>query len=513
MQAYLQQKYYQSGETTNGDTFQWKFDGTNIVGATNSTLTLTNYQTTEAGTYTVTVTDLVGSTTSSNAVLTTLDRTTVEVVNTSTAGGGTVVVPIDLIAQGTESGVGLSLDFDPSVLTFTGAVLGSGASGGALLVNTNQAASGHLDLEMALPTGTFSVGVQDVFDVSFQVAFLTNATSTSLTFGGGQVSDSQANPVPAVFLPGTVAIAPAPIAGDVSPRPNGDEVVNIDDWVQEGRFVAGLDIVSNGTEYQRADCAPRGAPSGGPITTADWMQVGRYAVGLDPVTLASGPTSPVTLLKDSALPSKDDVSRPMTLVPLSQGTPTSSVAVELTAQGNEGALQFSVTFNPAMVQFVSAGLGSGASGAVLIQNTGQAASGNLGFVVGFLAPATFASGTQQIVKLNFAPVGYSNNMAVAFGDTPVPRQLVDANSEVLQATYANATLAVSGLAWPPMSISQSGRSVVLSWPSSGTAFGVQSAPSLEGPWSNVAATPATIGNSVVITSPVTNNTVYYRLKY
>ncbi len=52
--------------------YQWQFDGTNIDGATNSILSLTNAQPSDAGFYSVTVTNLLGSMTSSNAVLTLL---------------------------------------------------------------------------------------------------------------------------------------------------------------------------------------------------------------------------------------------------------------------------------------------------------------------------------------------------------------------------------------------------------------------------------------------------------
>ena len=55
--------------------YQWNFDGTNIVGRTNTTLTLTNVQVSQAGNYAVLVTNLSGSTLSSNALLTvTLDH-------------------------------------------------------------------------------------------------------------------------------------------------------------------------------------------------------------------------------------------------------------------------------------------------------------------------------------------------------------------------------------------------------------------------------------------------------
>jgi hypothetical protein len=66
--SYLEQKYYQSVSSGNL-AYQWQFNGTNIANATNATLTLTNVQITNDGVYTVTVSNVVGVTTSSNAVL------------------------------------------------------------------------------------------------------------------------------------------------------------------------------------------------------------------------------------------------------------------------------------------------------------------------------------------------------------------------------------------------------------------------------------------------------------
>jgi outer membrane protein assembly factor BamB len=50
-------------------TYQWNFNGTNLPGATNASLTLTNLQYTQAGNYAVLVTNAFGAVTSSNAVL------------------------------------------------------------------------------------------------------------------------------------------------------------------------------------------------------------------------------------------------------------------------------------------------------------------------------------------------------------------------------------------------------------------------------------------------------------
>ena len=53
--------------------YQWRYNGTNLAGATTTALTLTNVQVAQAGTYTVQVTNASGSILSSNAVLTVLD--------------------------------------------------------------------------------------------------------------------------------------------------------------------------------------------------------------------------------------------------------------------------------------------------------------------------------------------------------------------------------------------------------------------------------------------------------
>jgi uncharacterized repeat protein (TIGR01451 family) len=53
--------------------YQWRFNGGNLAGALASTLTLTNVQQAQAGTYSVLVTNNYGSVVSSNAVLTVLD--------------------------------------------------------------------------------------------------------------------------------------------------------------------------------------------------------------------------------------------------------------------------------------------------------------------------------------------------------------------------------------------------------------------------------------------------------
>ena len=75
-----------------------------------------------------------------------------------------------------------------------------------------------------------------------------------------------------------------------SPRPNGNGAVDLVDYVQLGRFAAGLDQVTAGSEFQKADCAPRSTLGNGSVGLDDYVQAGRYAAGLDPATAAGGPT-------------------------------------------------------------------------------------------------------------------------------------------------------------------------------------------------------------------------------
>ncbi len=61
--------------------------------------------------------------------------------------------------------------------TFTGVTLGSGASGAFMFANTNQAASGRIGFDVAFFGSAFSSGTNEVVDVTFQAALLTNTVA------------------------------------------------------------------------------------------------------------------------------------------------------------------------------------------------------------------------------------------------------------------------------------------------------------------------------------------------
>ena len=509
--------------------FQWQFDGTNISGATDESLVLTNAQPANAGSYTLVVSNPYGTNTSASAALTFISA--LQVVSGTVAGPGVVTVPttsvpvtvpVNLLATGSEFGVLFNVDYDTTLLTYTGATLGSGAQGG---VNGNQ--PGQLGVILESASGSaFAAGTQQVVQLTFQAVLVRSNTTTTLSFGSQPtvpgISDVNGNPIPATFVAGSLAITPVPLEGHVALTGNEGNSVGITDWVQEGRFAAGLDqeyILTNAAEFQQADCAPRATLGDGScINVADWVQVGRYALGLDPPTAAGGPTNEQAQTGSvkaggpkAAKAAPQTGSRTISIVPVTTGATTDTVAVQMASQGNESSLQFGVAFDPTALSFVSATTGSGASGARLISNSNNIAAGQLGIVVGLMPPMTFAAGSQQLVKLAFKSISYSNTTSVAFSDTPIARQLVDASASTLSAAYQNTSFQIAGQSWPTLDVTQTASNVILSWPYSPTILGAQWTTNLGANWTNTGGTPVTNGDTLMLTLPAPTNATLYRL--
>jgi uncharacterized protein (TIGR03437 family) len=249
----------------------------------------------------------------------------------------------------------------------------------------------------------------------------------------------------------TVAAAPAPgFEADVAPRPNGNNgQVTVADWVQTGRFAAGFDTPALGSEFQRADCAPRDTRGNGSITISDWVQAGRYAAGLDPIVAAGGPTAPTQLqiadcgLRIDCASAAAQQARAIrvasaTLPRGQQG----ALSIEMDAQGNENALGFSLSFDPAQLSFVSAVLGADANGASFNINSFQAANGKLGFALALPAGQTLAAGQRRLFTLTFTAVSSAagNTAQLTFGDQPVTREVVNPNAEILTTNFAVGTI-------------------------------------------------------------------------
>jgi hypothetical protein len=512
--------------------YQWDFNGSPISGQTGASLILTNVQKSQAGIYSVVVSNSFGSVLSSNATLAVnFPPAEILIGSNSVAAGGVVTFPIMIVANGNENALGFSLNFSPALLTYANISLGSGAAGATLIANANQVTSGVLGVLLALPPDTtLAPGTQELAEVTFTAAAVAGGANAQLAFGDQptrrELSDVQANPLLASYGSGSVSIAPADFEGDLTPRPNGDKVVSVTDWVLAGRYAAKLDSPTNSGEFQRADCAPRNTLGDGAITVADWVQVGRYAAGLDPLTVAGGPTNDVgpnglnvTLESKSSRDPVEPRSKGLNSRQLSVSSATLAqgqsvtVSVYLEAQGNENAAGFTLTFDPAVLSYAGAGLGADTSGAALEINANQVAAGRVAFALALPIGTSFSSGTKELVKVTLrASASAVGVYPVALSDQPVVRQVVDATATSLTTGYLNANLAINP---PPiLSIVRASETASLSWPAWANKFVLQQAdgplPSLT--WSNVTATVTVSNNTATVTVPLSATEKFYRLQ-
>jgi len=135
----------------------------------------------------------------------------IRVVNSSGSPGSTVSVPIELVAQGNENALGLSLSYDPSILSNPQTAAGRDASSATLNINSNQSAQGRLGIALALPAGqTFIAGTRQIVVITFVVAPATTAQSTTISFIDQPISrevvDVAANPLAADYFGATIRL-------------------------------------------------------------------------------------------------------------------------------------------------------------------------------------------------------------------------------------------------------------------------------------------------------------------
>lgn len=502
--------------------YQWLFNGTNSVGTNSPSLTLPNVQLAQAGVYSVIVSNALGTAVSSNAVLTVVPGpTAIRLVSTSSDGHATVEVPVMVTANGSENGFGFSLGFSRSYLQYAGAVVGSGAQGASLLVNTNSADAGRIGIGLLLPPGTtLQAGTQELVRVLFNVAIVNFSTSSQITFSDvpltRQVSSPSGEVLTATYIGGSVTLTPSDLEGDLLPRPAGNRLVNISDWVQAGRYAARLDFPTNSSEFQRADSAPRSTQGNGLISVADWVQTGRFAIGLDPLSPAGGPTGAVTrtISALSAMPAKAGLgeSRRVQLAEtmLFQGQ-DGNLIVTIDAKGDENAIGFSVVFDPSVVTFKGASLASGASAATMHLNTDLLTEGKLGVVLALPTGQQFGSGIRQLVKMQFhAAESAGSALSVAFSDTPVQCEVASVQAEALAATYATSSVAVNPL--PVLTARQTDDGLVLTWPAWAAGFDVERSGTGVSDWKSITGLMETNGAEITITVPADESAEFFRLR-
>lgn len=157
----------------------------------------------------------------------------VRVVNSTAAPGQTVNISIELASQGNENAIGFSINFNPAILSNAAVTLGSGASAATLNINSLQASNGRLGIALMLPTQqSFNAGVNQVVNITFNVAANAPAGSTAISFGDQPVTRevvaANAAVLATTFTQGTIMISPstdpAPVRSVSAASFLGDEI-------------------------------------------------------------------------------------------------------------------------------------------------------------------------------------------------------------------------------------------------------------------------------------------------
>jgi formylglycine-generating enzyme required for sulfatase activity len=140
--------------------YLWRLNGVSLSGATNATLTIQNVQSSQAGTYTVRVSNPYGSKTSEGAVLTVLDRPVPPTI-TAAPEDRVVNAGVDVVLSVTATGTApLAYQW-----RFNGAAIPDAAGATLSLTNAQPANSGTYTVTVSNSAGTASTGgaVLDVY--------------------------------------------------------------------------------------------------------------------------------------------------------------------------------------------------------------------------------------------------------------------------------------------------------------------------------------------------------------
>jgi hypothetical protein len=465
-------------------TYQWRKNGTNIPGATGSSLNFATVASSDAGLYDVAVSGACGNVASNAALLTVntapvvttqpLDQTVCPGANatfTAAASGSPSPavqwqVSVDGANYADLPGATSATLTLPAVTAmqngtryraiFTNSCGAINSSPALLNVNAFTISPTNQGFPSGGGAGSVSVMVAGAcgWTAASNDAWIA-ITSAPSGSGNGSVSYSVARHTGANPRTGTVTIAGstftvtqnafAELEADVAPRPAGSGAVVVSDWVQVGRFSVGLDTPAQGSEFQRADCAPRATLGDGRITVADWVQAGRYSVGLDPPTPAGGPQM-INIISLAPLRELFQF-QPAHEIQITRLLPASEkgfleIAVELVARGGENGLGFTFGFDPRVLRYQDHFPGRDASlEATVIAQTKGATLGRLGFGVALRPGSSLGAGQKEILVLRFRVRSRTATAAkIEIGDGAAPLALADVEARALLVKPVLATI-------------------------------------------------------------------------
>ena len=292
-------------------------------------------------------------------------------------------------------------------------------------------------------------------------------TATATAVGGSAQSIGDTSEISAATaVTATMNAAPG-IEGDVSPRPNGDGVVDASDIQEIRRFAVGTDLPFQSNEFQRADDSPRSSAGDGFIDSDDVQQARRYSVGTDPNQGASGPTAQ-GMVAPPALDEKADnelseavgksapsqSNRIKTAISAfridaqtARAGQTVTVPIRVNTAGNEAGYTFSIAFDSTKLTNPQVSIGNG--GGDVIFNSDN--PGVIGFSVTSFSGGTIAAADNvALVNVTFAVAANASagTTNITFNDSLARRRAsgLDPSNPITQPTYTGGAITVTGAA-------------------------------------------------------------------
>ncbi len=242
----------------------------------------------------------------------------------------------------------------------------------------------------------------------------------------------------------TPTATPTPEAGfecDVSPRPNGNGLVVATDVIQLRRFSTGLDTPDVGSEYQRADGAPRGTLGDGIVNAGDVIQARRYSTGLDPLTAQGGPSGPPVVIGNPISDLLGDIygyffGRELRVgEAISRTEKTVTVPIEMTPFGDEVAISFTLEYDAAVLGNPRLELGESApAGSVLTINTNE--KGRIGILIDSTEAMTASAVPKRVVMVTFEVIGDAGgDTRIVLTDSLAAKGISDSAGNTLSTRY------------------------------------------------------------------------------
>jgi hypothetical protein len=245
----------------------------------------------------------------------------------------------------------------------------------------------------------------------------------------------------------TVTQAAAEYEADVAPRPGGSGTLLVSDWVQAGRFSVGLDTPAPGSEFQRADSAPRATLGDGLINVADWVQAGRYSVGLDPPTPPGGPAMIAAAPFQRSFqfqPAREIQISRLTIAPEPESI---EIVLALAARGGESGLSFTLRFDPRVLSYQAYRVVT--EGTTSVTRTDEAPRGHLGFGIALQPGTSLVAGRQALLIIRFrVSDGQATGTTVEIVDGLTPLALADVNATPLPVKPVPAMIDLRQFRWP-----------------------------------------------------------------